>query len=354
MIRLLTAVLLMSACTVPCNATESESVSLKYRSYRNWTIQLPNEKWFAVKDGINIPHADGDAFAVAMEGNDLRLDTNGDGELDRNIKAIADSKPGASTTRVILSGKTKAGEPLRYAVRLRSDVKGWQWAPGGAWAGSISTDAGPVPIRIIDQDGNGRFNDVGSDAMIVGTNDHATLLSRVIYVGDSLQNIEISNNGSSFSLSPFDGPTAEIDMTTTFNSKASLISSIIVSDDNQYSFDVGAIVGPVKVPAAKYSVLRGLLGLGEQRVQISAGRMPPFELTPGNTKTFEWGGPIASEFEFARSGGNIQFSADRVWYYGKAGEQYLDWHPIGKSPEFRVMDADTGKLIEVAVLPGSC
>lgn len=354
MIRLLSCLLLATAFIVPCNAAESESVDLRYRSYRNWTIQLPGEKWFSVKDGIKIAHSGGDAFAVSMVGNDLRFDTDGDEELDRTIKPIVDQKTGVSTTRVILSGKTKLGAAFRYAVRLRSDANGWEWAPGGALAGTITTDAGPVPIRIIDQDGNGRFNDVGRDAMIVGANDHATLLSKTIYVDNTLQNVNVATDGSSLTLSAYDGPTAEIDMTTTFNSKAALLSSIIVSADKQHSFDVGAIEGPIKIPAARYSVVHGVLGLGEHRVQISSGRMQPFELAADEIKTFDWGGPITSEFKFARAGDQVQFSPNNVWYYGKAGEQYVGWNPIGKSPEFRVLDADTGAVLEVAILPGSC
>ena len=354
MIRLFVAASLVAACFVPCDAGESNSVALRYRSYRNWSIRLPSEKWFSIKDGIKIPHAGGDGFAVAMEGNDLQFDTDGDGELDRTIKAIVDQKTNVSTTRVVLSGKTKSGESFRYAARLRKDASGWEWAPGGALAGTIQTEAGPVPVRIIDQDGNGRFNDVGRDAMVVGSNDHATLLSNTICVGTELQSVEVAGDGSSLTLSAYDGPTAEIDMTTEFNSKAALLSSIVVSSDGKHSFDVGAIDGPIKVPAAKYRVLHGVLGLGEHRVQISSGRMEPFELKPGNTKTFNWGGPIASEFEFARSGDQIQFSPNQVWYYGKAGEQYVGWNPIGKSPEFRVLDADTGAVLEVAILPGSC
>ena len=339
---------------VPCWGADSESVDLRYRSYRNWSMHLPSEKWFPVKDGIKIPHSGGDVFAVELDGNKVKFDTDGDGKLDRTIKPIVDAKTNVSTTRVVLSGKTKSGEPLRYAARLRKDGSGWEWAPGGAMAGTITTDAGPVPIRIIDQNGNGRFDDIGRDAMIVGGNDNATLLSKTIYVDNVLHSVDFADDAKSLTLSPYDGPTAQIDMTTSFNSKAVLISSVIVSADGQHSFDVGAIEGPIKVPAANYSVVGGVLGLGEHRVHIASGRMKPLELASGTKKEIDWGGPIASEFQFARSGDQVQFSPNHIWYYGKAGEQYTGWNPIGKSPEFKVLDADSGAVLEVAILPGSC
>ena len=352
--RYLSGVILVAMFALPCSAAETGTVDLRYRSYRNWSIHLPSEKWFPVGDGIKIPHANADQFAVEFEGNSLKFDTDGDGKLDRTVKPLVDPKTNVSTTRVILSGQTKSGEPFRYAVRLRHDANGWEWAPGGAMAGSIPTAAGPLPIRIIDQDGNGRFNDIGSDAMIVGSGDHAMLLSKTIYVNDALQTVDFADDGKSIKLSAYEGPTAAIDMTTSFDSKAVLLSAVIVSADKQHSFDVGAIEGSVNVPVGTYTIVGGSLGLGEHRVQIAAGRMQPLKLTAGSTTEFDWGGPVESEFQFARVGDKVQFSPQHIWYFGKAGEQYAGWNPIGKSPEFKVLDAETGVVLEVAILPGSC
>ncbi|MEE2937427.1 MAG: hypothetical protein VYA84_15675 [Planctomycetota bacterium] len=354
MIRFLLGVLVASAASWSCFANASETVNLRYRSYRTWSIHLPAEKWFPVNEGIKISHAGGDQFDVELEGNSLRFDTDGDGMLDRTIKPLVDPKTNVSTTRVVLTGKTEAGEPLRYAARLRKDANGWEWAPGGAMAGIITAEAGPVPIRIIDQNGNGRFDDFGKDAMVVGSSDHAMLLSKTVQVDDTLQNIEFVGDGKSIKLSTFTGETAEIDMSTSFHSKGVLLSSVIVSEDGQHSFDVGAIQGPVEVPAGTYSIVGGVLGLGNHRVQIASGRMSPLNLAAGSSTDFDWGGPIVSEFQFARRGNQVQFSPDHIWYYGRAGEQYAGWNPIGKSPEFKILDADTGVVLEVAILPGSC
>ncbi len=354
MTRLLSALLLAATIPTITLADESTSVSLRYRSYRSWSIQLPQEQWFPIKGGIGIPHANGDSFAVAFDGNQLKFDTDGDGTPDRTIKPLVDAKTNVSTTRVVLSGKTPDGDDFKYAARLRNDANGWEWAPGGAMAGTISTPAGPVPIRIIDQNGNGRYDDIGRDAMVVGSTDHATLLSSTISVDDVLHKVDVVDDGQSLKLSPFDGPTSSIDMGTSFNSKAVLLSAIIVSADKRHSFDVGAIEGAVKVRAGTYSVVSGQLGLGEHRVHIGAGRMKPLNLNPDTAEEFDWGGPVASEFQFARAGDKVQFSPNHIWYYGKAGEQYAGWNPVGKSPEFKVIHADTGVVMEVAILPGSC
>jgi hypothetical protein len=354
MLRLLTGLLACAVMMPQCKAEESDSVALKYRSYRTWSLKLPKEKWLPVKEGIRIPHAGGELFAFEFSGTNLKVDTDGDGELDRDIKALVDPKTMVSTTRVILSAKGLDGSPFRYAARLRNDANGWEWAPGGAMVGTISTDAGPVPVKVIDQNGNGKFNDIGSDAMIVGNTDHAMMLSSTVFVDDKLQLLKIADDGRSFRLSPFQGRTSEIDMSTSFNSKAVLLSSVILSADQKHSFDIGAIEGPVRVPAGKYSVVSGVVGLGQHRVEIKAGKMKPLDLMADRAKKFDWGGPVSSEFKFARVGDQVQFSPNSIWYFGKAGEQYTGWHPIGKSPEFKVVDAETQVVLEVAILPGSC
>ncbi len=354
MLRLLSGLLAFAAMMPLCEAEDTDSVALKYRSYRNWSLKLPTEKWFPVKEGIRLAHAGDALFAFEFSGTNLKVDTNGDGELDRTIKALVDPKTQVSTTRVILSGEDSSGKPFRYAARLRNDADGWEWAPGGAMAGLIPTAAGPVPVKLIDQDGNGKFNDIGSDAMIVGNTDHAMMLSTTVFVDDKLQQLDVTDDGAAFTLSPYTGATSEIDMSTSFNSKAVLLSSVILSSDRKHSFDIGAIDGPVRVPAGKYTVVSGVVGLGQHRVTIKAGKMKPLNLMADRSKKFDWGGPVSSEFKFARVGDQIQFSPKAIWYFGKAGEQYTGWLPIGKSPEFKVVDAETQVVLEVAILPGSC
>ena len=354
MLRLLSALLAGMAIMPMCEAEDTDSVALKYRSYRNWSLKLPTEKWFPVKEGIRLGNTGGVYFSFEFSGSNLKVDTDGDGELDRTIKALVDPKTQVSTTRVIFSGETSSGKPFRYAARLRNDADGWEWAPGGAMVGLVPTAGGPVSVKLIDQNGNGNFNDVGSDAMIVGNTDHAMMLSTTVFVDDKLQRIDIAEDGSEFRLSPYSGETSEIDMSTSFNSKAVLLSSVILSSDRKHSFDIGAIDGPVRVPAGKYTVVGGVVGLGEHRVNIKAGKMKPLNLMADRSKKFDWGGPVSSEFKFARVGNEIQFSPKTIWYFGKAGEQYTGWLPIGKSPEFKVRDAETQVVLEVAILPGSC
>ncbi|MFK7818497.1 MAG: hypothetical protein AB8G99_07255, partial [Planctomycetaceae bacterium] len=156
------SLLLIAACVQPTVGGEVvSSSSMRYRSYRKWSLNLPAEQWFKVNDGIRISHAGGEKFAATIDGERLQFDTDGDGKIDRTIKALVDRDTNVSTSRVVLAGRTTDGKPLKYAVRLRKDAAGWEWAPGGAMIGSVESSKGPIPVRIIDQNGNGRFDDIG-------------------------------------------------------------------------------------------------------------------------------------------------------------------------------------------------
>ena len=72
-------------------------------------------------------------------------------------------------------------------------------------------------------------------------------------------------------------------------------------------------------------------------------------------KTFlRTGGPTRAEFAYQREGDEIVFSPAAVWYYGAAGEEYKDWNPVGKSPEFTIKDSNTGRVLASAIFPGTC
>ena len=61
MLRLLSGLLAFAAMMPLCEAEDTDSVALKYRSYRNWSLKLPTESGSPVKEGIRLAHA-GDAL----------------------------------------------------------------------------------------------------------------------------------------------------------------------------------------------------------------------------------------------------------------------------------------------------
>ena len=80
--------LLLTALLAP--APVAEHASLDVKAYRTWKIELPADPFQKVSGTIPIPHADGAGFLVEPRGQGLAVDTDGDGEVDRELNGRKD------------------------------------------------------------------------------------------------------------------------------------------------------------------------------------------------------------------------------------------------------------------------
>ena len=323
-----------------CQAKASELVvPLSYRAQRKWKIRLPALVWKAVGTGFKLATTHGSDFVAKLDGVRLLVDVDGDGKTD--VKAEGE------TAYLILRGKSKDGKPLPYAVRL-SNHQGWSFAPGGFLLGKING----TQIRIIDQNNDGRFGEVGVDAMLLGRGKIATFLSKVVNVGGELFEIAVADDGSQLLAKPYVGPSGTVNLACSTNGK--VLAAIIKSGDSQYSFDLAKTKDGMKVPAGSYDLVWGQIGLGESRVEMQKGRSQPILVAKDGEKTLSFGGPIKAEFAYQRSDSKVHLRPDKVWYYGKGGELYTKWLPIGASPKFSISDLKSGKELARAFFPGTC
>lgn len=331
--------LLLPQAAPPQEPTPAEpvTVALEHRALRTWQIQLPEERWQSVGTAFALKQTHGFDFKTKLEGTRLLVDTDGDGVTD----VTADGK----TAFLTLRGKTRDGKPSSYSVRLAND-KGWKFAPGGY----LQTTLHGTQIRLIDQDDNGRFDDVGKDAMIVGSGDVATYYSEVVAVGNRLYSLRL--DPTTLTATPFDGPTGKLHLTCT--TKGKVLAAVVRSADLRYSFDMAKAADGMPVPVGAYTLVTGKLGLGESRVAMQTGKSKPILVPKDETRQVCWGGPIRAEFEYQRLGDKVHLAPDKVWLYGAAGELYTGWVPLGASPKFTILDDTTHKEVAQAHFPGSC
>ena len=324
-------------------AAQGEAVRLQPKAHRTWSVLLPNEQWNPVGAGFAVAHKNGERFAATAEGDVLRVDLDGDGQQE----AMVEGETGFLT----LTGTSKGGSPLSYAVRLqRPKGRPWQYSSGGALVGEIDG----TRIQIFDQNLNGRFDDFGQDAMVVGKDNVASFLSRVVAIGGKLHEIEVAADGASFTHKPFAGPTGTLDLASQFECSAKLQAAIVVSADGKYSFNLAGAASGQLVPAGKYTVRCGQVVLGDSRAQLQTGRMAAIDVAADGKQSIAWGGPVQAEFAFHRKGDQITFAPAEIWYYGKQGEEWSAFMPLGKSPDFTIKNKATGETIVVAKFPGNC
>ncbi len=314
-----------------------ESASLKFKTYRDWDLILPQEQSKRM-GGEFVLEGMGKPYRTGVTGTALDIDKDGDGVFDVKVEG--------ESGVVTLRGETAEGQKLSYSLRLRNQGSGWHALPGGAVVGKV----GGQQVRIIDQNLNGRFDDYGQDALIVGRGKQASFLSRVVPVRGELYSIDVARDGSKLDWTPYEGERGTLDLSTQFASKGKLLGAVVVSDDKRWSFTLTG--RPMVVPAGNYHLRQGRIGLGRNVVAFSRGKTRTMTVTPGETKTVALGEPIEIDFKYVRQPGRVIMAPQLLSYVGRAGEQYDQWTPFGGSPQFDVRDVETGKQIALAVFGG--
>ena len=334
---LLLASLLLSTAPAPPAAVE---VPLTFRTFRTWDVDLPAERFQPI--GRALPLFGTDGLAVDVTEGGLAFDRDGDGSMDATVAPTDPEHP----TRLLTF---RLGE-RQHAVRVANNGR-WEYAPAGAVEGKL----GATRFLVFDQNGNGRFDDFGEDAMIVGRGKAAGFLSRTVLVDGALKDFTIAPDGSTATLADHQGPTGSLDLGGELETKAKLRSVVLVDAERGNSFELsGSLAGAIDLPVGSYTLHSGELVLGKSHAQLATGRAAAIEVTDGGTTAVAWGGPVKAEFAYQRSGGQIQVGPQDIAYFGKAGEAYADFMPLGSSPEFTVKDRVTGEVLVDFVFPGNC
>ena len=317
----------------------AEVVELKYKTYRSWDLVLPAESFLKVSGDFGFPDSSPSKFKTKLDGAALRIDRNADGEME----AVVGGKGGLVT----LQGKTHSGDKFLYAVRLIKTNAGWSYAASGAALGMIDGQK----IRIIDQNNNGRYDDYGADAIVIGQGRYASFLSEVINVRGKLYSIDVSTDGLSLDCEPYSGERGTLDLTTQFATKGKLLAVIVRSADGKKSFDLAG--GPLEIPAGSYELDHGRIGVGRNVVTFMRGELGTITVEPEKERTLALGEPVKIKFNYLRQPGRVIMDPKLVRYVGRSGEVYADWNPFGGSPQFDVRDTVTGEQIALAVFGGT-
>jgi hypothetical protein len=302
-----------------------ESAALAFRPVEEWNTLLPNEKWRGIHGMIPIAHDGEEGFLVVAEEYNLAVDTDGNGKCDEDVKG-----QGGFLT---LSGHDAAGERLQYAVRIRAGGSGWEYACSGVARGKVRG----VEVSIVDQNNNGRWNDVGEDAMFLGKAAGACFLSQVVNLKGELYEMEVSADGRSAVTRPYAGPRATLNLAASFDAQGELITAVMRSSDERYSFEFAGEKHGLAVPTGSYVLENAFGRKGAETVRGRAGRMKAVFLEEGENHLLQWGAPVSLEFTYAANSAD-QITVQIPTFYGAAGEEWYGFQPDAKSPKIYVLD----------------
>ena len=282
--------LLTSLCLIISGGGEVETSNLKFKQVKKWQINLPNESWTNIEDSIAI----GNGFVVNSTEFKLEIDTNADERPDTDIKG--------SGGDALLRGKREDGSKFSYAIRVRPGGNGWQYA----CAGLMSAKVNGVNVSLIDQNNNGIWNEVGTDAIIVGKGNSASYLSEIVNLDGELFTLNASENGDVVSVTPYEGESGVFSVVDGYNSQGKLTSAVFTSTDSKFSFELSEFKKGMRVPAGEYELTHASVKKGtSEGVTVTQGLMKAISIESEQNVKLAWGGPLRIDFETSRASSEI-------------------------------------------------
>jgi len=200
-----------------------------------------------------------------------------------------------------------------------------------------------VAITVIDVDGDDQWNEPGQDLFVTGNSTAPSYVSKVANLGGKLFTIEISDDGKKVVAKPYSGLAGTLDLKSGFECFGALDTLVVNDTGRQYSFNF-APGKPMLVPAGKYEIGFGIARKDKEVARIGKGKMPPIVVHGGSTTAPKWGSKITAEFGVTRLGEEITVQPD-LKFYGRGGEEYVNFQPDHKSPKFLVFDKETEKQV---------
>jgi hypothetical protein len=243
-----------------------------------------------------------------------------------------DGKPGAGETSQI--SKDGWSEPLQYDAkydggivepyifRVNTVVEKEKYAIVRSCARVGEIDG--QKIVFLDDNGNGRYNDIAKDALIAGDSP-VTFLGKYVLVGEKFFEVLMQPSGTTFEYRA--APKLELGAVDLFErykpsqkSENLKIHTLIITGASG-SYSMSARERAVKVPAGAYDFAFGLFERAKETVYLKNGEKTTFSVSAGKVAVPEWGGEIEAKFALESDGTEVVINPPV--FTGKMTERYF-------------------------------
>jgi len=255
------------------------------------------------------------------------LDLNGNGFLDGGEWAQM------AQSGMVTFANVQAGDK-KHIVRIANMRTTVRTTGGGGILGSTGgyTIAGfyqglyqGTPIRIFDDNLDGKITQDGKDAIQVGRSGVAIPLRKFHQIGSQHCSLAAAEDGSSVTITPLAGePLGIVD-----SSYKRGLKVLALVDDQGRSYDLAAS-GRTGIPAGKYKLAYGVLADSSAFTVIKpTDKCPVYEIQAGKINTIRIGAPLWVMFSASVNAGNVTVSPV-VRIFGAAYEEYtFDFSGVG-------------------------
>lgn len=181
-------------------------------------------------------------------------------------------------------------------------------------------------LLFFDDDGNGRYDDDGREALVVGS-DPVTLVGKHIILGGKFYELLVHPAGKTIELRPARAfPLGRVELFRRYTPpqkslQVRIPTVIIKGREGYFSFSNTRAFAARELPPGAYDFVVGLFQHKREKWLVKPGERTSFVFTAGQTVAPPWGAPLEAKFELASTGREVVASAPK--YLGVAGEEYV-------------------------------
>lgn len=277
----------------------------------------------------------GPAGALVVDGRKLGVDLDGDGQPDDFVKGIN------AVMQLQLQYEDGAKEPYTIEIVRGATTTSATGVQSSTFNFSRvcyrqATFKG-VRLTLIDNDNDGIYNKLGTDALIVGSSQLAAgYLSDLVSIRGAIYELQVNPAGSVLRLRPWTGTTGKVKVN--FNAPGKLAAALLIQGNR--CFDVSQ--PGVSVPEGTYQLRWGAVVAGRDHCQVQLSKT--VTVTADSTTEVDFGGPFRLDFTATRNGAQLVISPYDHRVFGKDGEEYYGFSGL-ILPAIEIRDPESQKSL---------
>jgi hypothetical protein len=265
----------------------------------------------------------------------LLVDANGDGKPETQI-----GKRGGLARIAVTYSNGKSGTIMAKFTRSEGQ---WYFQNQSCRGGTVEG----VRAFLFDENGNGRFNDVGVDTIAIDTETNYAFVKPITLLGEKLYHIRIDEGGTRVETKPYLGKTGHLDIHSRFQGGDAQVITAVVCNEN-VSVNATALRWPVPLPAGTYRLHEGSVKYGKESIRFTGRKESVIEVSADRITKPHWGAPLTIEFRYTQAENFIQFRASDIHFTGVLGERYVSPNLAQAKALVTIRDAATGRKLREA------
>ena len=180
-------------------------------------------------------------------------------------------------------------------------------------------------IMLLDDDGNGKYNDAGRDAVWV-EGQPVCFLGKHIQIGDALFEIIVHQSGGTVEIRPAAkdlllGSIEPFEKYVSTQRSENLKLHTLIFSGSEGSFACDETHRSVPAPAGTYDMVFALFERTNETVFLKKGAKTSFNVIPKAAAQPKWGGPVKAHFSLTSDGEEVTVGAPH--FLGIGSEEYI-------------------------------